>query len=66
MKTKIKKSKIESKPAEVATCDYCGAEVETDRDRLECWSCLRPGCHRCMPAGRDCLCPQCEDGEPVD
>jgi len=29
---------------------------------LQCPGCDRPGCDYCMPAGRHCLCPACEEG----
>ena len=44
------------------TCDYCGEPVE-DRYRLECPTCGRAGCPECIPAGRGCECPECEQGE---
>jgi DNA-directed RNA polymerase II subunit RPB2 len=29
--------------------------------KLECPSCGKEGCDECMPAGRGCPCPECED-----
>lgn len=55
-------------------CDGCGekqdsyAEARSDGlpddfggFRLECPECYRPGCEQCMPAGRGCICPDCEE-----
>lgn len=32
---------------------------------LKCPACTKPGCEECMPAGRGCVCPDCEakDGD---
>lgn len=47
-------------------CPYCGRLVK-ERDILECPACLREGCcddqGGCMPAGRNCVCPECDAGE---
>jgi hypothetical protein len=45
------------------TCAHCG-HVEKEEDGLyylECPGCEREGCDECMPMGRGCLCPECED-----
>jgi len=57
-------------------CAGCGAvQLQTQEDKdagapagyyLECPRCYRPGCEECMPAGRGCLCPVCEDGGDDD
>jgi hypothetical protein len=53
------------------TCEGCGlVQKQTEVDKkngdpagfvLECPLCCRPGCDECMPAGRGCPCPECED-----
>lgn len=48
------------------TCGHCGFTVDPDDPepyayRLECPDCYREGCDECMPCGRGCLCPECED-----
>lgn len=50
------------------TCAHCGAENQ-DEDphyRLECPTCYREGCSYCMPLGRGCECPECEDSGDED
>lgn len=50
-------------------CEWCGATQKLDPKhpndpagyRLECPECYRPGCEECMPCGRGCRCPECED-----
>jgi hypothetical protein len=56
--------------AEPERCSYCGKELDEEdlalfakHGPLECPSCLREGCHECMPSGRNCYCPQCEEKE---
>ena len=54
--------------AEYTHCGFCGNKLD-DEDRelirkhghLECPGCLREGCHECMPSGRNCYCPECEE-----
>jgi hypothetical protein len=61
-KTRIQKIK-ESAPAEAVehiTCSYCGALMAPDDPRLICPECGRDGCAECIPAGRGCICPECE------
>ena len=45
-------------------CPYCGRAVK-EADILECPRCNREGCCEslggCMPAGRNCICPECEE-----
>ena len=51
--------------ADDETCPYCGATKPDDDEpwyALECPTCLRDGCHECMPMGRGCECPECEEG----
>ena len=47
-------------------CPYCGNECR-EEDILTCPQCEREGCCTnkggCMPAGADCICPECEEGE---
>ena len=45
---------------ELRDCDYCGYEVDTDYI-FTCPKCDREGCSECMPMGRGCVCPECED-----
>lgn len=46
-------------------CSHCGelCSPVPDGHVLNCPKCLRNGCDACMPAGRGCLCPECEDPE---
>lgn len=46
-------------------CPFCGETrgALPDGTFLECPECGRDGCDKCMPAGRGCACPECEDGE---
>lgn len=53
-----RKKKPEPEPE---TCPYCGTTMATDEKVLSCPWCLREGCNNCMPAGRGCLCPNCEN-----
>lgn len=58
-------------PCDEETCPYCGAPVGDDEgdyrtanaNRLVCPKCSRDGCPKCMPAGRGCMCPECEEGD---
>ena len=43
-------------------CGYCHVKSE-DMYVLTCHDCQREGCPECMPAGRGCICPQCEERE---
>jgi hypothetical protein len=45
------------------TCGYCGYEDESGEGLyyLICPTCAREGCDECMPMGRGCSCPECED-----
>ena len=50
------------------TCCHCGFTVEPDDPEpyvylLECPGCGREGCGECIPCGRGCLCPECEDAD---
>lgn len=56
--------------SEPLKCPYCGSEVKEQQALTECPECGRDGCIEkadgtpgCMPGGRNCLCPQCEDGD---
>jgi hypothetical protein len=48
-------------------CLHCGKEQHQGSEDsvagylLECPECYRPGCEECMPMGRGCKCPECED-----
>lgn len=50
-------------------CGHCGQKAGTPGDeddlpyRLQCPECYRDGCEACMPNGRGCICPECEDAE---
>ena len=39
-------------------CPYCGEAVN---EILCCPECGRDGCWNCMPAGKGCICPECEE-----
>lgn len=43
-------------------CPSCG-EACKPGDIYPCPACEREGCDYCMPAGRNCTCPECEDEE---
>ena len=59
-KTKKKpKPKLEPEPE---TCPHCGAPMGVDDKLLFCPRCSREGCLECMPCGRNCTCPECEEG----
>lgn len=45
---------------ETERCPYCGAETAVI---YECPKCYREGCIACMPCGRNCTCPECEEAE---
>lgn len=57
-------------------CEGCGAvQHQTEEDKangdpagyvLTCPQCYRPGCEECMPAGRGCICPKCEDENDME
>jgi hypothetical protein len=49
------------------TCPGCGIELSEDDAAFfketgfyECPACLYEGCDKCMPCGRNVLCPDCE------
>jgi len=54
---------------ENAKCGTCGHDGSNDPNgenylyKLTCPDCGREGCDECMPAGRGCPCPECEDSE---
>ena len=57
-----------SETNETETCDYCGAELNKenlppDGRRMMCPGCGREGCLSCMPGGKSCTCPECEEGD---
>lgn len=41
-------------------CCYCGKPTE-DEYIFTCPRCGRDGCPDCMPAGKNCICPECEE-----
>ena len=51
-----------------AKCGECHHDASNDPNgdcylyKLECPSCGKVGCDECMPAGRGCPCPDCEQG----
>lgn len=57
-------------PRAVERCPHC-EEPRSDEELslqdkygpLICPRCEREGCYQCMPAGRGCMCPECEQGE---
>lgn len=52
-------------PRKKDNCPYCGQGRTPlpDGSYLECPECKREGCDACMPAGRGCACPECEEKE---
>lgn len=45
-------------------CPFCDEKKDEDGEALfalQCPVCDRPGCDVCMPLGRGCPCPDCED-----
>jgi len=58
------------------TCPHCGAvqhQSEADKENgdppgylLTCPQCYREGCEECMPSGRGCICPDCEDENDME
>jgi hypothetical protein len=44
-------------------CAYCGHQDAVGQEFyvLHCPTCGRVGCPECMPAGRGCECPECEE-----
>lgn len=52
------------KTADDLSCPYCGNEEEMERI-FTCPRCGREGCWKCMPAGRGCICPECEEQEDL-
>ncbi len=59
--------------AEQESCFFCGAipdeeelALQAKRGRLVCPGCGRVGCYECMPSGRGCVCPECEEGGPQE
>lgn len=51
-------------------CPFCGVKrsdeemgLAAKHGHLQCPSCSRDGCFECMPSGRGCACPECEQGE---
>ncbi len=57
------------------TCPYCGERVRLEEDEKadypkdfgDYWyefpTCYRDGCTACMPCGRGCECPECEESD---
>lgn len=51
-------------------CDHCDEplskeelDLEVVHGALRCPTCERTGCGECMPAGRGCMCPECEEAQ---
>ncbi len=45
-------------------CEQTCGSIEDEDDlpyRLRCPTCYRDGCEMCMPLGRGCECPDCEE-----
>lgn len=60
------KTRQEKREAEPQTCPHCGGAIHESRDILTCPRCGRRGCcpedgSGCMPGGRGCICPECEE-----
>lgn len=57
---------------ENAKCGACGHDASNDPNgekylyKLQCPSCDKEGCDGCMPAGRGCECPECEESDSGD
>lgn len=54
-------------------CPHCNAVLSEDdveyfaeNGFYNCPECERQGCAECMPGGRGCICPECEDGDGED
>jgi len=47
---------------EKESCAYCGKQAER-KFLFVCPSCGRDGCSECIPAGKGCECPECEEGD---
>lgn len=43
------------------TCEHTPEDEGENPFILKCPGCSRLGCHNCMPMGRGCICPECED-----
>jgi hypothetical protein len=43
------------------TCLYCWHAISKEAVALRCPECDREGCGECMPGGRGCICPECEE-----
>lgn len=53
---------------EQTTCPHCGEKLDQEEQKFfringfyECPECHREGCDKCMPSGRNCICPECEE-----
>jgi hypothetical protein len=57
---------------EGAKCGACGHDASNDPNgerylyKLTCPTCEKEGCDECMPAGRGCECPECEESDSGD
>jgi hypothetical protein len=61
--TKKKKAQLPPalpRPTFWKPCPFCGKSSE-EQFIFECPECARNGCPECMPAGRGCVCPECEE-----
>jgi hypothetical protein len=50
-------------------CAGCEKKEDEDGEQMMAFSCPEcgdPGCDECMPSGRGCLCPSCEEAEYND
>ncbi len=59
-----------SKDQKPVVCEHCGTpkdqeelDLEKTFGQLMCPSCERNGCFECMPSGRNCPCPECEEAD---
>lgn len=57
---------------EGAKCGACGHDASNDPNgerylyKLTCPTCEKEGCDECIPAGRGCECPECEESDSGD
>jgi len=69
--TKMKKSNPIFPVWPDAKCGHCDHDASKDPEdsylyKFQCPECYRDGCDECMPMGRGCKCPGCEDGDNND
>jgi hypothetical protein len=62
------KPRPKSDGGDCASCGACAADIEDYKEgelltAFSCLVCEEPGCEECMPCGRGCPCPSCEEAE---